>query len=96
MNQFQLTCVERCRSLLARTPGLDYRDFEELAGKKESYLKLRIADRRNCLIEVYVYLNEAGYMVNEKEWTAFERPDYPSDEALINAFIGGLQELLGA
>jgi len=94
MNQFQSTCILRCRALLAATPGLEYRDFEELEGKNEPYLGLRVSDHTSRRIEIYVYLDEAGYMINGEEWTVYERPDYPSDEALIAALVGGLQGLL--
>jgi hypothetical protein len=61
-------------------------EFEEKVGKSETFYKSTIKIN-NLIIELYVYLDEAGFMIDRQNWIIFERPDYSSEEQLIESFI---------
>lgn len=88
---FQETCMTRTVRLLeeARLPAR----FEKIKGKREAYHRALLSLGGHSL-EVYVYRDEAGFMVNGSEWTICERPDYDGEEALIEAFLQKLRETI--
>ena len=85
---FQEACLTETVRLLEEA-GLPAR-FERVEGKRESYYRAPLSVRGQSL-EVYVYRDEAGFMVNGSEWTICERPDYDGEDALIEAFLQKLR-----
>jgi hypothetical protein len=90
---FQERCLEECRNLFRLIPALRYGDFEKIVGKAETYFKAT-ADGPHHLLEVYVYEDEAGYMLDGKQWTIFEGTDYRSQNELLETFLKSLREKL--
>lgn len=90
---FQERCLEECRNTFRQIPALRYGDFENIVGKTETYFKAT-AEGPNHALEVYVYQDEAGYMLDGKRWTIFEKPDYRSESELLEAFLKSLREKL--
>ena len=87
---FQERCLEECRTLFRQIPAPRYGDFEKIVGKAETYFKAT-ADGPHHALEVYVYEDEAGYMLDGKRWTIFEKPDYRSQKELMEAFLKSLR-----
>ena len=90
---FQERALEECRNIFRQIPVLRYGDFEKIVGKRETYFKAT-AEGPNHGLEVYVYEDEAGYMLDGKRWTIFEKPDYRSENELLEAFLKRLREKL--
>jgi len=90
---FQARCLEECRNILRQIPVLRSGDFEKIVGKAETYFKAT-AEGPGHSLEVYVYQDEAGYMLDGKRWTIFEKPDYRSENELREAFLKSLREKL--
>jgi hypothetical protein len=91
--RFQERCLEECREIFRQIPVLRYGDFEKIVGKTGTYFKAT-AEGPGHALEVYVYQDEAGYMLDGKRWTIFEKPDYRSENELLEAFLKGLRERL--
>lgn len=66
--------------------------FELVHGKNEDYWYAKYIVN-GSLVEIYVYENEAGYMIDGYKWSPFERPDFESDGALIRAFVSHIVNL---
>jgi hypothetical protein len=62
-------------------------------GKRESYNIVQFV-RGEDTVELFIYVNEAGIMVNANDWTIFEAPDFESEEELIEAYAQHLRTLL--
>jgi hypothetical protein len=90
MTEFQNRCLERCRAFLRDDLGLPQVTFKEIIGKHETYYKYDFSNAGQK-IELYVYYDEAGFMIDGHDWTICERPDYPHDERLIDSFIEKLK-----
>jgi|SRR5215470_156176 len=93
ITEFQERCLEECRNIFTQISALRYRDFEKIVGKRETYFKAT-AEGPNHALEIYVYQDEAGYMLDGKRWTIFEKPDYRSESELLGAFLNGLRDKL--
>lgn len=89
MTDFQKYCIDTCRVFLRDIKGFENVHFEEQVGKLEVFYTatIKIADHA---IKLYIYADEAGFMRDGKHWTIYEKPDYPSGDKLIDAFIKGL------
>lgn len=85
---FQEACITGTVRLLEEA-GLPAR-FERIKGKRQTYHRALLSVKGQSL-EVYVYRDEAGFMVNGSEWAICERPDYDTEEALIEAFLQKLR-----
>ena len=90
---FQERCLEECKNIFRQIAAPRYGDFEKIVGKRETYFKAT-AEGPNHALEVYVYQDEAGYMLDGKRWTIFEKPDYRSENKLLEAFLKSLREKL--
>jgi hypothetical protein len=90
MAGFQERCLEECRNIFRQIPALQYGNFETIVGKAETYFKTT-ADGPHHALEVYVYEDEAGYMLDGKRWTILEKPDYRSEDELLQAFLKSLR-----
>lgn len=91
MTIFQDQLMQKSKELLYNILGQRI-EFKEIKGKEEVYFKadLKLED---SYIEVYIYEDEAGYMINGKDWIACEKPDFKDQPQLIEAFLGKLQNL---
>lgn len=84
-----LTFSERCIAALAdamasrRLPPIE---FELIRGRHEQYRYAKVI-QKNLLIELYVYLDEAGCALNKSEWKIFEKWDFSDDNELIQRFV---------
>ncbi len=83
---FQVECIDSCKIYLRDFLGLPDIEFKEIVGKRESYYKLDL-EHGSHKFEIYVYTDEAGFMIDGHNWIICERPDYSNDEELINSFI---------
>jgi hypothetical protein len=92
MNDFQARCWERCHDILQRE-GISYIGPTQIDGKRESYYLVQL-EREDTTIELYIYVNEAGTMLNRKQWRIFEAPDFADEKQLIDAFVGHVQQLV--
>lgn len=94
MNAFQEKCWLRCE-LLLREKNTLFAGPLRVDGRRETYFIIQFSWGADA-IELFIYANEAGVMVNGKDWTIFEAPDFDSDELLIAAYAQHLAELLKA
>jgi hypothetical protein len=94
MNDFQTKCINQCKVLFAQYPFLGESNFEPIQGSKESYFKAEFSIQDRRLLEVFIYEDEAGFMVGGKEWTICEKPDYSSPDHLISGFIEKINKKL--
>lgn len=90
---FQERCLDGCRNIFGQIAALRYGEFAKIVGKRETYFKAT-AEGPSHALEVYVYQDEAGYMLDGKRWTIFEKPDHRSENELIEAFLKSLREKL--
>jgi len=88
MTNFSEQCIQAVNSA-AVSSGLSPFDFELVEGKKEDYWHSK-PSREKPFIELYVYSDEAGYMLNDSEWTIFERPDFETEQELIDRFVASV------
>lgn len=93
MTPFQSKCINACRSILEAELGLPDVIFAETVGKRETYYKFAFRQAR-YMIEIYIYIDEAGFMIDGHDWRICERPDYSSDEELITAFTSKLKNVI--
>lgn len=92
MTDFQTACLEAVQALLS-TKG-EPSEPEEVQGSEEFYLRLRIP-APGKEIELYIYEDEAGYLVNG-DWHIRESQDYKYPQELISRLLEDLeQELTG-
>lgn len=91
MTNFQKKCIKEVIYTLAEY-GLG-EVHPQLRGNKEKYYLISL-DLGKSKIELYVYEDEAGIMLEDNRWIIFEKPDYKSDDKLINDFIVKLKGLL--
>jgi hypothetical protein len=61
-------------------------EFEQVRGKHEAYEYARVV-QKDLLVELYVYTDEAGCKLNERDWTIFEKWDFSDDNDLIQKFV---------
>ena|SRR3989338_478298 len=91
MNKFQQKCVEVSQQILQKK-GFTSCQFQEVKGKKETYFLTKLS-KISKTYEIYIYDDEAGIAIG-KEWFICERPDFSSDQELIDAFSKMLLEKL--
>ncbi|HBH61356.1 MAG TPA: hypothetical protein DDX85_06390 [Nitrospiraceae bacterium] len=91
---FSRKCIERCRRLLKEALGKET-EFEKVIGKSETYDKATI-DVSHYKVDIYVYEDEAGFMVDGKDWTICEVQDYSTAEELMESFISKLEKYITA
>lgn len=94
MTDFQEKCVGSIKELFGKKMGLQSIEFKEMVGRKENYLKAKMKSRNLNPVDIFVYLDEAGFMFNEKEWLICERADFQTEDDLIKAFIIKLETVL--
>lgn len=89
MTEFQRKCID---AVLAFVENIihDKISFHEMRGKKENYFIGKVI-HPPYTVDIYIYLDEAGFGVEGKDWVICERPDYDSDAALIAALIEKLK-----
>jgi hypothetical protein len=93
LTDFQKISLQEVENILRSTPNLECGDFQEVVGKRETYLKATAKAPRQ-VVEIYIYEDEAGYLLEGGEWTIFEKPDYSSSGELIETFLASLREKL--
>lgn len=86
--------MNRCKEVFDQYPHLSDACFEEIRGKKECFLKTKILNSGGHQLEIFIYADEAGLMIDGKEWLIHEKPDYPSPEQLINSFVKTLNKII--
>lgn len=91
---FQSEALRRAAAVSEDLEALEPAETEWINGKEESYGKLTWRFSPARIIEAYVYTDEAGVMVNGREWTVFEGPDYATQKDLLDAFISYLHDTL--
>ncbi len=89
MTEFQKKCVDAVSAFVANIIH-DKISFHEVQGKKENYFVGNVPHPPHT-VDIYVYLDEAGFGVEGKDWVICERADYDSDAALIAALIEKLK-----
>ncbi len=94
MNKFQEKCVASIKELLVKKKDRKSIKFEEVIGRKEDYLKSGFQTKSGNHLEVFVYIDEVGFMFGEKDWHICEKSDFRSEEDLIQAFISKLDKYL--
>lgn len=92
MTIFSDQCIQAVNSAVVSS-GLSPFDFELVQGKKEDYWHSKPSQEKP-FIELYVYGNEAGYMLNGSEWIIFERPDFATEQELIRRFVAAVVDKL--
>lgn len=92
MNKFQEKCWSGCERLL-RNSTIPFTGPIRVDGKRETYFIVQFLLNANA-VELFIYVNEAGVMVNSKEWTVFEAPDFESGDLLIDAYETHVAQLL--
>lgn len=89
MTEFQKKCIDAVSAFVANLIHAKI-SFHEIRGKKENYFLGKVPLRTHT-VGIYIYLDEAGFGVEGKDWVICERPDYDSDAALIAALIEKLK-----
>ena len=92
MNQFQKMCWRQCKKLLEKV-RCSFTGPIPVQGKRETYVIVQFefgSDR----VELFIYVDEAGIMINGKSWRIFERADYRTEDELITAYAKHLSLLL--
>jgi hypothetical protein len=89
MNEFQGKCIDAVLALVENIIH-DKIDFHEVRGEKENYFVGKVAHPPYA-VNIYVYLDEAGFGVEGKDWVICERADNDSDADLIAALIKKLK-----
>ena len=90
-SKFQRKCIEATERRMDAV-GLKV-VFDYFEGNTESYYKATTKTDARAL-EMFVYTDEAGFMINGTEWHVFEKPDYPNEEELIGRFLADLGRFL--
>lgn len=81
ITDFQKECTHKVRSLIQEVLGRKI-EFKEVIGRKETFYQSQFNN-----IDIYVYSDEAGFMLNNKDWVICEKPDYDSQEELMEDFL---------
>lgn len=81
---FQKKCMQDTIILVKRITGKQI-DFKKTIGRKETFYQGQIND-----VDIYIYSDEAGFMLNNKDWVICEKPDYDSQEELMKDFLSRL------
>ena len=94
MTDFQTKCIDACQRF-SQVMRLEL-GFQEVFGKRNLFGRRERMFVGKVLrgahsVEIFVYVDEAGFMVDDKRWFICERSDFDSDEQLINGFLGKLQ-----
>jgi hypothetical protein len=92
MNDFQKKAINAVTEATA-SPTIPHLEFTHVHGKKEDYFTAT-AVRSGESFKIFVYKHEAGCMKNDTEWTIFERPDFATEEALIERFVAHVKAAL--
>lgn len=89
---------ERCIGALANALA-SYRlppvEFSVVQGAREEYWYAQVL-QKDLLVELYVYLDEAGCALNKDEWKIFEKWDFSDDNDLIREFVVYVISVLAA
>lgn len=93
LTDFQKSSRQEVEDLLRSIPNVECRGFQEVVGRSETYLKAT-AKAPQHIVEIYIYEDEAGYLLEGGEWTIYEKPDYSSSGELLETFLTGLREEL--
>jgi hypothetical protein len=94
MTDFSEKCI-RVLCLALSEIGQSDTQFKLIHGKKEDYWSAKLA-KNDSTVDLYIYEDEAGCMIGEKEWSIFERPDFDSDDELIQAYVSHVMQLMGS
>ncbi len=92
MNKFQEKCWSGCERLLSDA-HMPFTGPIRIDGKRETYFIVQFLLNADA-VELFVYVNEAGVMINAKDWTVFETPDFESGDLLIDAYQKHVAQLL--
>lgn len=84
MNEFQEKCWSAVEGLL-RNSHTPFTGPIRVEGRRETYFIVQFPHNADE-IELFIYDNEAGIMINGTTWTIFESPDFDSEELLVAAF----------
>lgn len=93
LTNFQEKSRKEVEAFLQHIPEIEFKNFQQITGKKETYLKSNVTSSRHS-VEVFIYEDELGYLIDGGEWVIFERADYDVSSELLKAFMAGLSELL--
>ena len=93
LTDFQKNALQEVENLLGSILRLERGIFQEVVGKRETYLKATVKAPQHVL-EIYIYEDEAGYLLEGGEWTIFEKPDYSSSGELLGTFLASLRDKL--
>jgi hypothetical protein len=88
MTTFSEQCIGAVNEA-AVTQGFPPFEFKLVEGRKENYWRAAPFHEKP-FIELYVYEDEAGYMLDGKEWIIFERPDFSTEQELIQQFVASV------
>jgi len=85
MENFSELCMQTLNDA-ATSAGLPPFEFRFIEGRKENYWRSTPLLGKP-FIDIYVYRDEAGYMLDGKEWIIFEHPDFSTKQELIQRFV---------
>jgi hypothetical protein len=82
---FPKRCIDTLAKALAsyRLPPIE---FVAVQGRHEKYWYAK-AVQKDLLVELYVYMDEAGCALNKAGWKIFEKWDFSDNNDLIRAFV---------
>ncbi|WP_426285999.1 hypothetical protein [Luteibacter sp. E-22] len=92
MDSFSERCIDALNKEIA-SRRLKTIKFELVHGKHEAYEYAKIV-QRELLVELYVYADEAGCKLNDRDWTIFEKWDFSDDKDLIRDFVAYVIKVL--
>lgn len=85
MTNFSERCIAALNEAITSRRLLPI-EFELVNGKHEAYQYAKIV-QKDLLIELYVYVDEAGCKLNDSDWKIFEKWDFLDDSELIQRFV---------
>ena len=85
MASFSVRCIAALAEVI-ESYRLSPIEFEMVQGKHEQYEYAKVI-QKDLLIELYVYVDEAGCKLNKSDWKIFEKWDFSDDNELIQQFV---------
>ena len=94
VSEFQNACIQGCQDLLEKTPDVRHSNFVKVSSTDETYYKISISTPGHYL-QVYIYSQNAAYMLDGKHWLSFEERNDGALDELIAHFLTAVERALG-
>lgn len=93
MTAFQDRALEHVREIAVASGASEVEPFGPCQGDHETFVR-GVLEHEARRVTVYLYPDEVGLSSGKNHWRIFEKPDYRSEEALLDAFSAALRREL--